>query len=77
MVRPDRTKVQLNIKTVRSAFMTKSDHKIVVGPQRVEFCFKTIELQVGTTSPALVETGDNIYLDTKSFNVKVGAGVSA
>lgn len=58
-----RTKPQLNIKTVRSAFMTKSDYKVVVGQQKVEFCFKTIELQVGVTPPGLVETGDNIYLN--------------
>lgn len=55
-----RTKPQLNIKTVRSAFMTTS---VVVGQQKVEFCFKTIELQVGVTPPGLVETGDNTYLN--------------
>jgi len=35
----------------------------VVGQQKVEFCFKTIELQVGVTPPGLVETVDNIYLN--------------
>lgn len=57
-----RTKPQLNIKTVRSIFMTKSDDKVVVSQQKVEFCFKKIELQVYVPPPGLVESGGNIYL---------------
>ena len=62
-------KAATEYKNRAKSFFDKSDYKVVVGLKKVEFGFKTIELQVGVTPPGLAESGGNIYLRARSFGI--------